>query len=190
MCMYVWPRLLCNFVMTAGPIQNILKHRLMLHAPANQRSSLNLSGCLTLLCSFNNWFNLQPLSLPLSQIREGRRNRGEKQREWQESERGHRNGVNKTWRGRNRERWMETRRGASEREAVREEELCRVERGMERMWAKLSMRLNWCVSCWSTYLKSVRHPTNSAHTVAYMHSAWCTHGQTTNRHSTSVACSS
>lgn len=37
----------------------------------------------------------------------------------------------------------------------------------ERMWAKLSMRLNWCVSCGSSYLKSVRHTTNRTHTCVY-----------------------
>lgn len=44
----------CSFVMTAGRLQNKFKHRLMLHAPAKQHSSLNLCGCLTRLCSFNN----------------------------------------------------------------------------------------------------------------------------------------
>lgn len=44
----------CSFVMTAGRLQNKFKHRLMLHAPAMQRSSLNLCGRLARLCSLNN----------------------------------------------------------------------------------------------------------------------------------------
>ena len=58
------------------------------------------------------------------------------------------------------ERKMDRQRDrAWEHQTVRGKEGNRVERGIERMWAKLSMRLSWCVSCWSSYLKSVRHPT-------------------------------
>lgn len=132
----------------------------MLRVLTNQHSSLNLSGCLTLPCSFNNWFNLQSLSHRLG---EGRRNRRE-QWERQESERRHRNGVNKRQSERNRERRL-SREGGYENMRVRRKQGAK--RRMERMWAKLSMRLNWCVSCWSSFLKSFRHPTNSKHTHAH-----------------------
>lgn len=162
----------CSSALTAWLLWNKYEHRLMLCALTNQHSSLKLSSCLTLPCSFNNWFNLQPQPLSL-RLRVGRRDSGG-QRQREESERGHRSGVNK----RNSERIGEWRTGWSKKGKMRkqvgkEKGKQVVEREMTRMWAKLSMRLNWCVSCWSSYLKSFRHSANPLHTHPSTHMSQC-----------------